>query len=210
LTPGLRCSEAAIANLALFDFDGTITTREMFADFVRFAVPRRRRIAGNVLFLPMYLGYRLGLISGNRIRASLVRFGFRGISAQELRAAGRKFCSERLPAVIRPDALARIRWHLAQGDKVVVVSGALDVYFERWCGDHGLELLASRLQVLNEVMTGRYREAQCVAEEKRRRICERYDLSTFGHVYAYGDTRDDLPMLELAQTRFFRGRQLER
>ena len=40
-------------NLALFDFDGTITTREMLPDFFRLAIPRRRRLAGQVLLAPL-------------------------------------------------------------------------------------------------------------------------------------------------------------
>ena len=191
-------------NLALFDFDGTITTRELFADFMRYAVSKPRRLAGNVLFIPLILGYKMGFVSGNRIRASVVRFGFRGVPVEALSARARIFCSDVVPVAIRPMALARIRWHQERGDTVVVVSGALDIYLEHWCRDHGLELICSRLEERGGVLTGRYREAQCIGEEKRRRIRERYDMESFEHVYAYGDTRDDTEMLELAHTRFFR------
>jgi hypothetical protein len=39
-------------NLALFDFDGAITTREMYRDFIESAVPRSRLRIGSVLFAP--------------------------------------------------------------------------------------------------------------------------------------------------------------
>ncbi|MGN2246813.1 HAD family hydrolase [Frateuria sp. GZRR35] len=196
-------------NLALFDFDGTITTRELFGEFMRYAVSRRRRLAGSILFLPLILGYKAGLVSGNRIRARVVRFGFRGVDVQALSAKARGFCTDVVPAAVRPMALSRIRWHQERGDKVVVVSGALDIYLEHWCRDHDLELICSRLEERNGVLTGGYREAQCIGEEKRRRIRECYDLDSFEHVYAYGDTRDDTEMLELAHTRFFRWELLE-
>ena len=51
-------------NLALFDFDGTLTTRETFGDFVRHAVTPLRRALGAPLFAPMLAGYKLGLVSG--------------------------------------------------------------------------------------------------------------------------------------------------
>ena len=57
-------------NLALFDFDGTITTRETFGDFIRFAVPPRRRPLGTVVLGPLVMGYRRGLVSGQSDRAS--------------------------------------------------------------------------------------------------------------------------------------------
>jgi phosphoserine phosphatase len=43
-----------------------------------------------------------------------------------------------------------------------------------------------------------------VLAEKVRRIRERFDLAAFDHVYAYGDTVEDEPMLALAQERYFR------
>lgn len=71
-------------NLAVFDFDGTITIREVFPDFMRVAVSRRRLIMGSVVFAPMVSGYRLGIISGDTIRQHIVRFGFNGIRADHL------------------------------------------------------------------------------------------------------------------------------
>jgi phosphatidylglycerophosphatase C len=191
-------------DLALLDFDGTITTRELFAEFMRYAVSKPRRLMGNILFMPLIIGYKMGLVSGKQIRACVVRFGFSGVPVDALSAAARMFCTDEVPAAVRPIALVRIRWHQERGDKVVVVSGALDIYLKHWCNDHGLGLICSRLEERSNILTGRYREAQCVGEEKRRRIRESYDLESFEHVYAYGDTRDDEEMLELAHTRFFR------
>jgi phosphatidylglycerophosphatase C len=40
-------------NLALFDFDGTITTADTFTPFLRFAVRRERILVGCVIFSPL-------------------------------------------------------------------------------------------------------------------------------------------------------------
>jgi len=191
-------------NLALFDFDGTITTREMFAPFVRFAVPPVRRLAGSVVFGPMLAGYKLGMVSGNTIRSSVVRFGFRGATVDTVRAAGKRFADEVLPGVVRPDALDRMRWHQSLGDTVVVVSGGLDLYLAPWCRQHGVELMCSSLEIREGRLTGGYVGAQCVGEEKARRIREHYDLRSFDQLYAYGDTHEDMPMLQLAHRKYFR------
>jgi hypothetical protein len=61
-------------NLALFDFDGTITTREMFPDFMRFSVAPRRLAMGKVLLAPWIGGYRMGVVSGNRVRSRIVGY----------------------------------------------------------------------------------------------------------------------------------------
>src|SRR5687768_3527754 len=124
-------------SLALFDFDGTITTHETMPDFVRRSVSRPRLILGQLLLAPLVLGYKLGLVSGIVIRRAIVRFGYSGMSVAALEAAGQDFARDYLPKVLRRQAMERIAWHKAQGHKIVVVSGGLDFYLAHWCNDHG-------------------------------------------------------------------------
>ncbi len=195
-------------NLALFDFDGTITTREMFPDFMRFAVTPARLAVGKVLLAPLIAGYRLGALPGNAVRASIVNFGFRGVAEAKIRQAGADFSREILPGALRPQALERIRWHQAQGDTVAVVSGGLDFYLADWCKQNELEFFCSELEVEQGALTGRYRGEQCVGKEKSRRVRERYDLPDYSTVYAYGDTEEDRDLLSLADKRFFRWQEI--
>ncbi|MBD8898766.1 HAD family hydrolase [Rhodanobacter sp. DHG33] len=192
-------------NLALFDFDGTVTTRETMSDFVRRAATPLRRVLGIPVFAPMLAGYKMGLVAGTTIRHTVTAFGFRGMPALHAHAAGGRFADEYIPGVLRPEAMQRIAWHQAQGDKVVLVSGGFDFYLAPWCRQHGLELICSTLEIRGDRLTGRYRGAQCVGEEKARRVRERYDLAAYGQCYAYGDTHEDEAMLALAQRKFYRG-----
>ena len=64
-------------DLALFDFDGTLTTRETFPDFMRYAIARPRLLVGGVLLAPVVFGYRRGWVAGNPTRASIVQMGLR-------------------------------------------------------------------------------------------------------------------------------------
>jgi HAD superfamily hydrolase (TIGR01490 family) len=195
-------------NLALFDFDGTITSREMFSDFMHFAVTPRRLAAGRVLLAPVVIGYKLGLVSSNVSRSQVVRFGFRDEPLARLDQAGEWFAREVLPGVLRAQAMERIAWHKAQGDVVVVVSGALDVYLRHWCEQHGLALICSELERVDGRYSGRYRGRQCVGAEKPRRVLERYNRGDFDRVYAYGDTSEDLDLLRIADRKYFNWREV--
>lgn len=192
-------------NLALFDFDGTLTTRETYADFMRHAVSPLRRALGTPLFAPMLAGYKLGLVSGNRIRRHVAAFGLRGASATHVHATGTRFAAEHIPPLLRMDAMQRLAWHKAQGDTVVLVSGGLDFYLAPWCRTHGIELLCSRMETRGDCLTGHYLGAQCVGEEKARRVRERFDLAAYEQCHAHGDSDEDLAMLALAQQRTYRG-----
>ncbi len=192
-------------NLALFDFDGTITTREMLPAFVYSAVPPARLRIGKLRLAPWIAGYRLGWVSGISIREKIAHAGFRGMREADYLAAGERFAREALPPVLRPEAMARIAWHTERGDTVAVVSGGFDVYLSHWCRAHGLELICSKLEVVDGALTGRYDGAQCVREEKPRRVRERYALDAYDAIHAYGDTAEDFALLEIADHRWYRG-----
>lgn len=202
--PAHHCAQDAAPGLALFDFDGTLTEREMFPDFLRAATPRARVPLGSVLFAPLLLGYRLGWVNAHFLRARLVSYCLRGLDENAYAAVGEGFARETLPPVMRPQALQRLRWHQQRGDTVVVVSGALDVYLAHWCRAQQVACLCSQLEVVDGRLSGRYAGAQCAGEEKVRRVRERYDLARYSEIYAYGDTHEDLALLQLAQQRYYR------
>ena len=192
-------------DLALFDFDGTITTRETFPDFIRRAIPPRRRALGTAVFAPLLIGYKLKLVPVHALRTALVRYAFSRVPLAEVEAAGASLAADLLPTLVRPAMQARIDWHRARGDTVVVVSGGFDVYLAPWCRAQGLDWICSSLEARDGVLTGRYAGAQCVADEKARRVRERYDLAGYRAVHAYGDTHEDHALLALAHHATYRG-----
>lgn len=191
-------------NLALFDFDGTITVNDTFTDFIRFAVGRRRIAIGGVVLSPLAVGYRLGLVSASRARPVVARVAFQGKRADSIRELGRKYATEVLPRTLQRRALDRIEWHRRQGDAVVVVSASLDVYLRPWCTAVGVQLICTELDERNGVLTGRYRNGDCSGGEKSRRVLEQYDASRYSLIYAYGDTSEDREMLAIANRKYYR------
>jgi phosphatidylglycerophosphatase C len=194
-------------NLALFDFDGTITKTETFTGFLHYAADPKRKILGRILLGPSLVAYKLGVCSPSTMRKQVVAVAFRGKPEAEVRQTGLRYCDDIIPGMIRRRALKQIAWHKAQGDRVVVVSASLDVYLAAWCQRHDLECICTELEARNGILTGRYLLGDCTGQEKSRRILARYDLRDYAMVYAYGDTEDDRPMLELAHRRYFRWRE---
>ena len=179
----------------------------MFAPYlVQTATPLRLAL-GKVLLAPLVVGYKLGWLDPSLVRAIVIRFSLSGVSLAHLQACAVTFADRILPATIRPEVLERLRWHQARGDTVVVVSGGREVALAHWCAQHDVELIGSRLKVRNGIATGRYLGAQCVREEKARRVRERFDLHHFDTIHAYGDTPEDEAMLDLAHRRWYRGRE---
>jgi phosphatidylglycerophosphatase C len=195
-------------NLALFDFDGTITFIDTWTPFLRFAATPARMLVGRALLAPVVVGHRLGIVSSSRARAAAARVRFQGEPSAGVRQLGAEYATEVLPGMMRPVALDRIEWHKSQGDTVVVVSASLDVYLGPWCEKQGLHCICTTLEEQNGRMTGRYLEGDCSGLEKVRRIRQRYEIARFPTVYAYGDSADDRPMLELAHKKYFRWKEI--
>ncbi|MBK8285482.1 MAG: HAD-IB family phosphatase [Ahniella sp.] len=174
-------------------------------DFMRFAVPKHRLVLGYMLLWPLIVGYKLKWVSGILVRRAIVWMGFRGMAETTFEQLGQRFATEVIPLALRPEMLAKIAWHRAQGHRLVVVSGALDVYLKHWCAAHGLELVCSALEVREGRLTGRYLGEQCVRVEKVRRLGQIVALDEYGPIHAYGDTDEDLDLLALADIAFMRG-----
>ena len=171
-------------DLALFDFDGTLTTRETFPGFVRTAVPPQRLRIGGALLAPVVAGYRLRLVSGSRVRAAVVRVGLRGMRVDEFERRACAYAQAILPALLRPDAIARLDWHCGRGDTVAIVSGNFDALLRPWCDARGVALIASSLEHRAGVLTGRYAGPQCVGAQKTARVAARFDLRRYARVHA--------------------------
>lgn len=195
-------------DLALFDFDGTITDGDGFLPFIHRAVSRPRVLAGMLWLSPLIAGHRAGWVSASRMREKIAWVAFRGRPHAQVVALGERYAADALEPRVRPQASERIAWHQARGDRVLVVSASLDCYLAPWCHTRGLELICSELEVRAGVCTGRYRGGDCSGPEKARRVLERCELRNYEQVFAYGDTPEDRELLALAQRRFFRWREL--
>lgn len=196
-------------NLALFDFDGTITTGDTFTPFLRFAVRPSRAVLGGLLISPAVIAHRLRLISTTRTRPIVARAGFLGVPSDAVRALGRRYATEVLPALVDAHAMERLQWHRRRGDIVTVVSAGLDVYLGPWCAALGIELICSELEERNGRMTGGYRRGDCSGPTKAALIRATFDLRRFETIYAYGDTAEDREMLALANRKYYRWKEID-
>ena len=185
--------------LALFDFDGTLTTRDSFILFML----HLGGVRGTLRWLRSSFG-KDALRSSWRRDVEPLKLGWMkdvlaGRSRAEYEASGRRFCAERLPALLRRDAIARLDWHRAQGHEVWIVSASLDAWLRPWCDARGIGLMCTELESEEGILTGRLSGPHCDGENKARLVRERLDLTRFDRVFAYGNGSGDRAMLALAR-----------
>jgi len=193
--------------LALFDFDNTVTVCDTYSRFLRRIATPAQLARARWTMGPWILAYRAGLVSPSAVRVRATRMAFTGRLEAEIVDHGIAYAEQTLPALLRPQMMQRIVWHQAQGHEVAVVSGSLDTYLAPWCERHGLALICNRLESGQGRLTGRYADGDRGAH-KAADVRARYDLSRYERIHAYGDSGEDRPMLALAHERWYRGHRL--
>ncbi|KJV41076.1 HAD-IB family hydrolase [Acinetobacter brisouii] len=196
-------------NLALFDFDHTITHTDSFAQFLKYSLSYRQQFMGGFRVAPWFLAFRVGYVSDQQIRMRLCRVAYKNYSVEKLVRQGQLFSKTILPTLLHEHAKQQITWHQQQGDQVVVVSSSLDVYLKDWCQQQGIDLICNQLEVRAGRYTGELYQGDCGYAEKARRVQQQYCLSDFELVYAYGDSPNDHAMLALADKKFYQWQEIK-
>lgn len=186
----------AYLNIAFFDFDGTISKGDSFRLFLKFILGKRFFIK-LLQNLPILICYKMGLITNSKAKESVLKSCLKGMRANDFH----KYCIDFLPtleSICKDSALAKIKWHKNKGDKVVIVSASFEEYLGLLAEKLNIEVIATKMEVCDLKLTGRFSTPNCYGGQKVVRIKERFSLESFDKIYAYGDTKGDKEMLNLA------------
>lgn len=190
--------------IVFFDFDGTITTDDSLLKFIRFVVGDRRFLLGLVVLSPMLVLYKLKLIPNYKAKQYMLSWFFKGMSKDAFLKVANEYSLVHIDKILRPKAIEKINWHKNQGHKVVVVSASIECWLRPWCEKNGLELIATKLEIKDDIVTGKLLSKNCYGVEKVNRIKEIYNLKDFEYIYSYGDSSGDKEMLSIANESFYK------
>jgi HAD superfamily hydrolase (TIGR01490 family) len=190
--------------LTLFDFDGTITTEDSLINFIRFAVGDVKFIWGMTLLSPMLAAYKLKLIPNYKAKQFMISYFFKGMSGVMFMKLANEYSLNHIKIILRAKAMEKIAWHKEQGHKIVIVSASIECWLKPWCDENSLDLIATKLEIKNGFVTGKFQTKNCYGIEKTNRIQEEYNLNDYDYIYAYGDSRGDRELLSIADECFYK------
>jgi HAD superfamily hydrolase (TIGR01490 family) len=190
--------------IAFFDFDGTITRDDSLLKFIRFAVGEKRFIVGLIVLFPMLILYKFKFIPNYRAKEYVLTWYFKGIKKEDFFKIANEYSLNHIDKIVKKNAKERILWHKKQNHKVVVVSASIDCWLRPWCEKNDLELISTKLELKNNIITGNLLTKNCYGEEKVNRIKQIYNLNDYNYIYAYGDSDGDKEMLSIANERYYR------
>lgn len=190
--------------LALFDFDGTITNRDTFIDFFKF-VYGPWKIAGIAAKIaPFIILHFLKIYPGSKLKELFFGDLIKGWSRERFAQEAGNYYEKRLKKIIKTSALNEIKKLKNEGAQIVVVTASAKEWVIPFTDDLGINIIATELEVVDDLYTGNIKGKNCRGEEKVRRISDKYDTTLFDTILAYGDSSGDKEMLEFATKGFYR------
>ncbi|EON11430.1 MULTISPECIES: HAD-IB family hydrolase [Pandoraea] len=193
--------------IAAFDFDGTISTTDSLRVFVRDTVGTPRFVAGAVLASPWLIGAALRLVDRGTAKAAFLRASLGTRTRAQLEDDAQRFITQRLPDLLRPEMLARLRQHRAMGHRVVLVSASPGLYLRPWAASVGFDAVLSTELAFDDQarFSGQFAQPNCWGPEKLRRLEAWWTTYPPRVLFAYGDSRGDKEMAERADHAWIRG-----
>lgn len=191
--------------VAVFDFDGTLTQRDSLLPFLLIAVGPWQFWRGLVVMSPVLLGYVLKLIPNWRAKEAVLTHYLSGRTVERFFQLAQNFAIKEVPKLLRPEAIECLQWHQEQGHRTILISASWEAYLLPLTQILGFDqVIGTKLESHAGFLTGRIQGKNCYGKEKVKRLQALIgDLSDFC-IYAYGDSRGDLELLEVATFAFYR------
>jgi HAD superfamily phosphoserine phosphatase-like hydrolase len=189
-----------------FDFDGTLTRRDSFVEFIRF-------VKGDKEFLKCFLRYslqlvamKLGLYPNWKVKRQVFSYCFGGMTEAVFEAYCTQFALSKA-TIMRPAGLEKIQTLLKEENTdVVVVSASVENWVRPFFGEmaSSMKFLCTRVEVKESRLTGRFLSKNCFGKEKVARLHALYPDRGEIMLTAYGDSRGDKEMLDYANEGYYK------
>lgn len=185
----------------VFDFDGTLTSRDTLLEFIRYACGTRAFALGFLRHAHLLVLMKLHLYPNWKAKQRIFSYFFKGIDLKAFDSLCQHFADDNRH-LLRPEGIQTLQQAKAEGAEVLIVSASIDNWVQPFFPD--ANVLGTKIEVVNGSLTGRFLTKNCYGQEKVNRILALYpDRSTY-HLIAYGDSRGDKELLSFADEPHFK------
>jgi phosphatidylglycerophosphatase C len=203
--------ETTVRDIYVFDFDGTITTRDTFALFLRYYSGTWKWALNILKLLPTFIGYKLGRIDRHGVKIAVINRFFAGQSATDIDSRAEQFAAEVIPPLVRPKARERLEELLGSPEcgpeSLYICSASIGPYLRWWassCGVHEQNVMCTELAINADTIAEGLSGYNVWGSNKVRRIFDQFAPQSVKITEAYGDTRGDREMLHAAEASYFK------
>ena len=187
--------------IVVFDFDGTLTCKDSFVEFIRFACGQRAFFLGFLRYAHILVLMLLHLYSNDKAKELVFSHFFKGMSIDDFNTLCQKFALSH-SYILRPEGIKTLRQAEEDGAEVLIISASVDNWVSQFFPS--VRVLGTQIEVNDGYVTGRFLSNNCFGKEKVNRLLALYPNRSDYHLTAYGDSRGDKEMLAFADESYYK------
>ena len=189
-----------------FDFDGTLTRRDTLIEFIRYVKGNKEFLIGFLKHLHLLILMKIGIMPNWKTKRIIFQYFFGGMTLEKFNEYCEKFAKEKA-SLLRKKGMVAVNKAVMDGDQVVIISASIENWVEpffRFQVSNNINIIGTKIQVVDGKLTGRFLTKNCYGEEKVRRLLEQYPDRKEYKLVAYGDSRGDHALLDFADEGHYR------
>jgi HAD superfamily hydrolase (TIGR01490 family) len=190
--------------IVAFDFDGTITNKDSFLEFIQFTKGTVRFYVGVLLFAPVLVAMKLHLIANWKVKQMVISHFFKGVSLLQFNEWCAQFTAN-IDAMIRPKFAETLQKYKQAGCEICIISASVENWLLPWAQKIGISIvLATKLEIdERQIITGRLLGKNCYRQEKVNRLLQVFPHRKNYYLIAYGDSSGDKELLAFADKSYW-------
>lgn len=185
--------------LVLVDFDKTLYNKDSLIEFTRFYKGNFRLIIGLIALLPMLLNWKLGKISNETAKQKFMTYFFKNEHYNLFLEKGKQFSNQNIPKNLNKNIWAKIQNFQEKNTDIYIVTASFREWIYGWTEENNLKLITTKLEIVNNRITGNFKSKNCYGIEKVNRIKEKINLENYDKIVVFGNGKGDFEMLQLSK-----------
>ena len=183
------------------DFDGTLYQKDSFITFILASFTLPKITVAFFILLPDLIKMFLRLETNSNTKQLIFRYFFKGMGIYEFNHICYQFKSK-IEKNVNYKVLDHIK--LVNESTPIIVSASIRNWIEPWAHSVGIEQIIATEVEIDETnrLTGRFTTENCNGIEKVHRIKSFFENSKVEFIAAYGNSKGDFPMFEIAKSAF--------
>ena len=178
-----------------FDFDGTLTKRDSFLQFILYVWGFKAFCLGMLKYSPLLVMMKLGKYPNWKVKQKVFSHFFKGMAYKEFAQKGRLFALDE-SNLLRAKGVETVKKAQQEGAEVLIVSASIDNWVQPFFP--GVKIVGTQVEVEDGLLTGRFLTKNCYGQEKVNRILAIYPNRKEYELIAFGDSEGDKELLDFA------------
>ena len=183
--------------LYLFDFDGTISSKDSFSHFFVKTFGKKKIALKLIANFHKIFFTVVTNKEKSKVKELIISLFLKGKTKQEIESLGKEYSNSFINQIIRTKALDYIS-NLNEKNNIYIVSASLSFWLSNFAKNIGVNLISTELAYENNIFTGKFKGENCKGKEKVNRIKKEISLNEYTKIISFGDSKGDREMFAIS------------